>query len=186
MRRTATILLAHALVLGCAAGAAAGRHHRLHDLGDGLDIDFEGDTLVLTHDDYRGDAVEITREADLIVNDDRVRTGRAERRLLRAYYDRALQIEVVALELGEEGARIGVQGASLAAHALIRVVKLLSPDYDSDDLEREMEEKSEKIEIRAEALEERAEELEELVDEMEDLADDLRERVPELEALGWF
>ncbi|MFH1845655.1 MAG: hypothetical protein ABIF77_20920 [bacterium] len=169
-------------------------HHHGHHLdisGHVLDgwqdvsIDIEDGTLSIEHDD-RGDLVEVTEDYDLYVNDKHIRTDRQETALLEDFYKTNLKLQVLAMHLGRDGVEIGAEGVKLAATALTRLVKLLSPDYDADDLEAEMEREAEKLEAKAEKLEEKGEVLEEMADRIEELAEELAERIPELDELGWF
>jgi hypothetical protein len=185
-----TLVVAAAFLALGATAAGAGHWPDCHPVrgvihGD-VEIDFEDDMLVLTHDDHPGESVEITAEGELYVNGERVRTDTEERRLLRDFYDHTEDIRDHALAVGREGARIGLKGAGLAVKALAKVIKLLSPDYDADDLEAEMELEAEKIEREAEALEERAEVIEEWADELEDLSEELRDRIPALREVAWL
>ena len=76
--------------------------------------------------------------------------------------------------------KIGAAGARLGIEAIASVFKLLRWDYDSDDLEREIERKAEKIEARAERLEARAEKIEQMACELERIEEKLERQIPEM------
>ena len=54
--------------------------------------------------------------------------------------------------IGIEGGKIGLAGAGLGLKAVAGVFKLLTPGYDEDDLERDMEHEAEKLEKKAEKI----------------------------------
>ena len=58
----------------------------------------------------------------------------------------------IAKMLGIEGAKIGAGGVKLGFTAIAKVVKLLSDEYDTDDLEEDLEREAEKLEKKAERL----------------------------------
>lgn len=185
MKMRPALLLPLVLALSAAAPAWAG-HGKTHIDHDGLQLDFDGDTLIVESGENDRDTVEISADFDLTVNGHRIETDRKDRKLLQAYYEKAGEIDEAARQIGLEGARIGVKGAALGVSALGKVIHLLSSDYDSDDLEEEIEAEAEKIESQAEGLEEAAELLEEQVEELEEIADDLQDRIPALDDLDWF
>ncbi len=197
--RLALAIVVLAAILSAATGAAyAGLRHDRDEsdwdwrwgkgIGRGdLEIDLENDgSISISHDDHDDDLIQITDDYELFINDDEVSVDRKQRKLLRNYHTKARILCLAADEIGKEGARIGMQGAKLGAVALVRLVKMLGSDYDSDDFEADMEEDAEDIEELAEELEERAEELEDLADDMDDIAEQLCDEVPELAALRWF
>jgi hypothetical protein len=152
---------------------------------DGVDLSFDDGSIVFTHEDD-DETVEITDEYELIVNGGEVRLDADERRLVRKYYESFEHIIEEAKEIGIEGAKIGVQGAKLGVAATIGALRLLSPYYDRDDLEDELDNKSEKIERVAAKLEKRANKLERRAKALEGLHDQLRSEIDELDELGWF
>ncbi|MBU8871132.1 MAG: YggN family protein [Gemmatimonadales bacterium] len=166
------------------AGSSLAGHLQIDN--DNLHLDFEGSTLVVDNDSRPGGIVEITAQLELYVDGKEIQTDRKDRKVLEAYYEKAEKIEEAARELGVVGARLGVHGAALGISAIGKVLRLLSPDYDVDDLEEEIEEEAESIEFAAEGIEEAAEELEEWVQELQDIGDELQGRIPELADLDWF
>ena len=165
-------------------GDAWAGHCRL--VHDDFSLNFEGGTLFLQNGARHRETVEITADLELYVDGKEIQTDRKDRKLLKAYYDKAGDIEEVAVKLGAEGARLGVKGAALGIQALGKVLHLLSDDYDTEDLEAEIEAETEQIEVEAEGIEEAAEILEEWVEDLGEIADELQERIPELEELDWF
>ena len=152
-----------------------------------LEIDLEDGTLVITHEDRRDySTVEITEEYELSVDGRHIKTDKDQKKLLGEYYELVVGFEDAIIDIGKEGARIGISGAVLGLKAVGGVFKLLSPHYDSDDLERDLEREAEKIEEKAEKLERQAEQIEHMVDELDAIARELTREIPELDDLGWF
>ena len=164
------------------------RKHRRHQsyVLEHLDIDIDDDILVLTCE-YDDDLwVEITPDYRLYISGRRVYLNQDQRDIVADYYDHFMEIMDKAKVIGKEGAKIGVKGAKLGVLAAGAALKLLFTDYDSDDLEDDIEEEAEKLEVRAEELEEMAEELEEIADEFEDLHYTMKREIEELDELDWF
>ncbi len=153
--------------------------------GDDVSVEFEDGSIIFT-DKESDETVEITERAELFVNDRAVTLSPSERELVRDYYATFNGIVEDAKSVGIEGAKLGVKGAGLGLKAAIGVLRLLSPDYDSDDLEEDLERKEEKLERAASRLEKRAERLEKHAGRLERLHEDLRDKVNELNELDWF
>ena len=152
-----------------------------------LEIDLDDGTLIITHEDRRDySTVEITEEYELYIDGRHIKTDKDQQKLLGEYYELVVGFEDAIIDIGKEGARIGISGAALGLKAVGGVFKLLSPHYDSDDLERDIEREAEKIEVKAEKLERQAEQIEDMVDELDDIARELTREIPELDDLGWF
>ena len=62
--------------------AWAGNTRIVHDE---FSLDFKGDTLVLKNGHRHKETVEITGDFELLVNGDKVKTDRKDRKLLKAY-----------------------------------------------------------------------------------------------------
>lgn len=150
-----------------------------------VEVNFDDGSIVFTHEDD-DETVEITDEYELIVNGQAVRLDADERRLVRKYHESFEHIMEEAKEIGIEGAKLGVQGAKLGIAAAVGSLKLLSPTYDEEDFEHELDHKSEKIERVAAKLEERAAKLERRAKTLERLHDQLRGEIDDLDDLGWF
>ncbi|MCK4539196.1 MAG: DUF2884 family protein [Candidatus Krumholzibacteria bacterium] len=153
--------------------------------GDDIFIDFDDGVIVIECDDEDG-IIEITDDYKLFIDGDRIELDRGEQKLVKTYYTSFEEILEMAEDLGIGGARLGVQGAKLGLKAVANVIKLIFEDYDSDDLEREMEKEAEKIEKKAEKLEELAEQLEDIADDFERTHRKMRKNIDELDELGWF
>jgi hypothetical protein len=158
--------------------------HELFRDGD-VQVEYDDGSLIYTHKDD-DETVEITSECKLIVNGHCVRLDHRQRQLVRDYYRCFGSIVEEAKEIGIEGAKIGAKGAMLGLAAVIGTLKLLAPDYDSDDLEEELDHKSEKIERVTARLEKKAEKLERRAKTFEHQHKQLRHEIEELNDLGWF
>ncbi|MHB8078871.1 MAG: hypothetical protein ACYDIE_06415 [Candidatus Krumholzibacteriia bacterium] len=196
--RTLSVLTLMALALA-AAPVLAGRHHdaagsrrvhhhqaQAHAHADGMESDWDGDTLVLKDAAGSGDSVALTPDGGLTVNGDTVPLDGCGRRLVQDFYGGYVRIEEEAAVLGAEGAKLGVAGAAIAARALAGVVRLSRDDYDQDDLEREMEAEGARMEARGAELGKRGEAIESLVDDLRGTVAALRATVPALAGLAWF
>jgi ribosome-associated translation inhibitor RaiA len=172
------------------SGLAA--HVRFHcDSSDGLfrdndvSVEIEKGSIIFSHDD--GDeTVEITEDAELIVNGKRVNLDRRERELVEEYYATFNDIMNEAKSIGIQGAKVGVKGAAIGIKAALGVIMTLSADCDREDLEESLEKEGEKLERAAKKLEKRAKRLEKRVESLERLHGKLRREVDELDELGWF
>jgi hypothetical protein len=166
---------------------SADRHQARHlSHGDGMERDWDGDTLVLTDTAGSDDRVAITPAGGLTINGDTVPLDRGERRLVQDFYGGYVRIEEEVVTLGAAGAKLGVAGAALAARALARVVRLSRDDYDEEDIEREMEAEAARMESKGADLEKRGEAIASLVDELRGTVTAMRAAIPELDALDWF
>jgi methyl-accepting chemotaxis protein len=145
-----------------------------------------GSVMIKHRDRREKSTVEITRDYELYIDDELVKTDKVQTKLLQEYHGQLSDIRDQAKEIGWEGARIGAEGAKIGLLAGLGVLKMLFSDYSEDDLEYDVELAAEKIEERAEELEEKAEEIEDMVDDLDDITDDLRDAIPELAELDWF
>ncbi len=151
-----------------------------------VDIDIDDGTIILEGRGGYDGVIEITEDYELFVNGQKIRLNDDQRKLVKDYHDGFMLVIEGAKDIGFAGASIGWEGAKLGFSALGCVFKMLSKDYDEDDLEREMEAKAEKLEAKAELLEEWAEEIEELAEELEDLFYDMEEEIPAVRELEWY
>ena len=165
-------------------------NHKYHDHHfkclENCEIDFDDDILILTCQNNDDLWIEITPGGDLYITDRRVYLDRDQQKLMAEYYDQFIDIIEQAKLIGKEGAKIGVKGAKIGILAASAVIRMLVTDYDSDDLEEEIEEEAEKLEARAEDLEEMAEELEEKAEDFEELHYTVKSEIKELDELDWF
>lgn len=153
--------------------------------GEDVSIEFEDGTIILECRD-NDDIVEITGDYELYVNSDKVNLDRGQRELVEDYYESLDEIIETAKELSIEGARIGAKGAELGLKAVAGAFKLILDDYDSDDLERDIERQAERIEAQAEKLERKGEKLENMAERFERTHRKMRRNIDELNDLGWF
>ncbi len=151
---------------------------------DKTDFDIDDGIIIISHDDHA--VVEITEDGKLFVHGRSVEVDKEQAELLREYYDHLMEITEYAEEMGLKGAKLGAGGAKIGALAVANLVKLMSPYYDTDDLEEELEREAELLEEEAELLEERAEELGDLAGELEKMHEELKQHISELDELDWF
>jgi len=163
--------------------------HSFGDLNciDHVSIDYHRGSVFINpkYDDEEGE-VEITRDYELYVNGKKVELNDEQQDWVMDYHELVRDIYREAMDIGWEGAKIGVKGAALGLKAVVGVVRLLSPDYDEEDLERDLEYEAEKIEIEAEELEEFAEEIEEMAEDLEYTHKLMRREIKQLDRLRWF
>ncbi len=185
------------IVLLSLAGPAQGDpdRHNNHVTCNGLswelerfDLDVDDDVVIITSPDRRHDrtVIEISGDYALLIDGEVIAVDENQKDLLKQFHTEAMELEKQAHEIAKEGARVGVKGARLGLDALGRVIKLLSPEYDADDLEREMNREASKLEREADELEKQAEAIEDMADDLEDQARELRRAIPELDAVDWF
>jgi vacuolar-type H+-ATPase catalytic subunit A/Vma1 len=178
-----------ALVLSVVLTSGAGAHRVCRHDGDWTlkdkSIELEDGRLVIEHEE-EGWTVEITDDYELYVDGRRVKTDREQKKLLKRYYRDFEKIEDMAEDLAREGAAVGLEGAKLGVSAVACIAKLLLEDYDSDDMEDEMEVKTEDLEKMAEKLEKKADKLEDIADDLEKTHRKLRRSIPELGDLEDF
>lgn len=151
-----------------------------------LDIDFEDGDVFITHSGRRSGSVRITEDYELYVNSKHVITNDDQKKLLVEFYSSVEKLNKYAASIGAKGVEIGIDGAKIGLSAISGIFKLILPNYDTDDLEREMDRKSKRIEYKASLLEKEAKALEHLAYDIEDIADELKHEIPELNKLRWF
>ncbi len=190
--KTRVVILAaiFAAVLFVPASLPAEVHMRCDDddnlfRSDDVSVEFEDASVIFT-DKQSDETAEITERAELVVNGRSVRLSRGERALVKDYYATLDAIVEDAKSIGLQGAKVGARGAALGLKAAVGVLLLLSPSYDGNDLEQDLEEDQQKLERTASKLEKRAERLEKRADKLERLHQDLRDNIHELDELGWF
>jgi hypothetical protein len=210
--KTLTIVLAAALlVVGQTGIAQADHQHRtshttqathsshsvsittddrghLMDWDDNTWFEIDDGSVIITHKE-RGEprsTVEITEDHELYVDDKGIDLDPQQQAMVDRFHDDCMELAEQATKIGLEGAKIGLEGAKLGAEAVAGVFRLILPDYDSDDLEAEMERKAGRIEAKAAVLEEKASEIEDMADDLDDQAGDMRRAIPALKELDWF
>jgi len=158
-----------------------------NDRWERTSFDLDKGAIIITHrEDRRRDVVEVGDDSTLVINGEEVKLNERQKALVGEFHVSCMDIYESAKKIGWEGAKIGVDGAKLGFQAIGCVFKLLSPDYDSDDMERELEREAAKIEAKADILEMKADRIEEMANELEDLTRDMRRAIPEIDALDWF
>lgn len=182
------ILLFLASLLTSADGKRSRCKIKVHDTVflDHVDVDFDNDDLVLQDQEGDYNTVKITREYELYINEEYIRTNKKQKKILREYYRHFAKIVHEAEKIGIEGAKLGVKGAAIGIEAATGVLEVIFTDYDAEELEKRLEEKAERLETKAEKLEDKAHYLEDLADELEDIHFKLKDSIDELRHLDWF
>ncbi len=191
MQRISLVLIALFLILALPGSAGAERHVRTAHIVnnshfDGVNIDLEDGSIIMTHGEYDDEEVEITENYELFINGRRIPLDADQQKLVQEYYDLFMEIVEYAKEIGWEGAKIGVGGAKLGLKAIGGLLKVVFTSYDTEDFERDMEMAAEKLEDRAEVLEKKAAVVEDMAHDLENMTYDLCDEIPQLEELGWF
>jgi len=160
------------------------RHHGNWSFGYDSDWDIEvrveDQEVIVNFRDELHDQLLITEDDRLIIDNTEVDVTPEQQALLKEFRMTAIELDAGVRDIVKEGARIGLAGAKVGLKAVSSVFKLIFPDYDSDDLERDVNREADKLEKRAKLLEDRADRVEDLAHDIEDLADDLADKIPEL------
>jgi len=187
-------LLLSLLMVACvfAADPEPDQEHHERQFGDN-DMSFDNvrvriddSSIILINKENDDESVEFTDDYELLIDGEKIDLDRKQQKLVEEFHTMTFDLIDEAKKIGLEGAKVGISGAALGLVAVGNVFKLLSPDYDSEDFEREMEEEAEKLEKKAEKLEEKAEALEDMADELDEIRDDLQDITPELQDYEWF
>lgn len=191
MKRASILLIVAFLAVSFAVpDARAGKKHKCFrgdiDGIENIDFDVDDGSLFIESEEYEDEYVEITEDYKLYVNGKRVRLDNDQQELVEEYYEQFFEITDYAKKIGLEGAKIGVHGAKIGLMAMAGVCKLMLDNYDSDDLERDLEKEARRLERKAEKLEKKAELIEEMADRLEYLHYEMRDEIPALGNLGWF
>ncbi len=152
---------------------------------DDFNLDIEDDEIIFKSNENH-DVVVMTKDCGLLINNESIDLNGHQTDMVCEYRELMYGIVDEAKDLGLAGAKVGLKGAAIGLTAAASVVKLLLPGYDEDDLERDIEFKTEKLELEAEKLEKKGEEIEVMGDHLDDLHDELKDNIPELKELGWF
>ncbi len=150
---------------------------------DNFDIDFEYDTLILEYEEMPNTIIRITDDYKLFINGAPVELNEEQADLVKDYYLQMEDITSIASKLGYEGSKIGINGLKLGAKSIIGIFKLLSDDYDSDDLERDLEKDKEVLVKNAQRLKKQGKKLKAMAEELKNLHCRLFTEVKELNAL---
>ena len=173
--------------------AAWAGHHHSYDYTPFSGHTFRVDNITVNVDDgdiviyneVTDDEVIVTEDYELLVNEKPIELTAAQQELVKQFHDQTYGIIDEAIKIGIEGGKIGLAGAGVGLKAVAGVFKLLLPDYDEDDLDRDMERETAKLEKKAEALEKRADALEEKANDAEDTFNEMIDVIPALTALDW-
>jgi hypothetical protein len=153
---------------------------------DKFEINVEDNDIVFTSKEEPAEEVIFTSENGLIINGEKIPLNQREKQRVRLYREQTFLIIDKACDIGIQGGKLGAQGAMIGLEALAGVFKMIDDDYDSEDLERELEARAEELELEAEKLEHEAEEIEEMAEELEEMQHELKEEIEELDDLHWF
>lgn len=139
---------------------------------DNIAIDFDNGTLIITLRSGENFKVEISDDDELYVNGRKIRTDAYEKELLSEYRNEMIY-------LVHRSTEIGIKGAEIGLNAISGLIEVACTDRELEELEAELESKSDKIEKEAE-------ELEELGARLEDIHEELKYRISELNELNSF
>lgn len=153
---------------------------------ENFNIDVQGSTVVIRHFGPEGAVIEISKDGDLFIDQEEIKTDRQSRKLLQDYNHIMRSLISSAEKIGWEAIKIGGKGAELGLEAVSGILTALCTDLDIDDLEDHLEKKARKIESEANKLEEKARKLEEQASKLEEVHEQLKDRIVELEELEWF
>lgn len=175
------------IVFGVGLQAHSGCEHDFNFDGihcDDRDYEFDDDCIYIYSEYNFDEYIKITSEMDLYVNGELINTGYSDTKILEKYYCGLREIRKRAVDLGCEGAKLGLKGARIGILAVAKLPMVFLGN--ADEFERDIEKEAAKIELEAEKIEKRGEALENFVDEVEELESDLKYRIEELDDLDWF
>lgn len=156
--------------------------HTFHVDEISVNVD-DGDIII--YNEFTDDEVIVNSHYELLVNDRTVELSPSQKAQVRLFHEQTRKVIDEAVAIGLEGGKIGIAGAGLGLKAVAGVFRLLLPNYDEDDLERDMEDEAEKLEKKAKVLEDRADELENIAADAEDTFNDMLIDIPALADLNW-
>ena len=122
--------------------------------------------------------VEIDKDGELIVKGENINTTRKQRKMLRKYVIHYENIVKQSIQVGIDGAKIGVTAATEVVKAIFTL--------DIDEMERRIEKMERKLERKSERLEEKAEDLEFHAEEFVAIRCLLKRQIEELENIDEF
>jgi len=143
-------------------------------------------TVYILDGDFDENRLKITRDNRLYVDDTYVTTDTVGQRLTHEYHDLVFQIMRDTKKIGIEGAKMGLRGAGIGAKAVVGVMRMLLPNYDSHDFERDMDAAAAKLEARAKGLEEKGALIDEKIERLKETHLKMKNRIPALKDLEWF
>jgi hypothetical protein len=162
-------------------------HQKYHfECWENFNINVKGSDVVINHYGSDNCVIEITRDGELFIDGEKVKTDRKSRKLLENYNQQMRSLISSAEKIGCEAMKIGGKGAQLGLEAVSGILEVMCTDLEMEDLEYQLEKKADKIERQAKKLEDKAEELEAQAAELEDVHEQLKSRISELDRLDWF
>jgi len=162
-------------------------HPKYHfECWEKFNIDVKGSDVVINHYGHDECVIEISRDGELFIDGEKVKTDRQSKKLLQDYNQQMRSLISSAEEIGCEAAKMGAKGAQLGLEAVSGILEVMCTDLEMEELEDNLDEKAEKIEREAAKLEDKAEELEAQAEELEGVHEQLKSRINELEELDWF
>lgn len=151
-----------------------------------INIDYNEDQDLTVKNLDENNSFTITSGYQLFVNDQLIETNPEQQKLVEQLYLSMEDIKDEAKEIGWSGVAIGAEGAKLGLRAVLKFFKLLSPNYDMDDLEEEIDQEAKRIERKADLIEDRADGLEDMARDLEKLCKKMKKEIPALQQLSWF
>ncbi|BFN37267.1 hypothetical protein [Fidelibacter multiformis] len=187
MKKITSILFM--LCLPLALGAV-----HIHDLDDINLIDSNKDLRFSIHPEYvriysetrTQEDVKIYKNGKLLINDQEIKLNPYEINLVTEYYDLCDSMEKEIEILVDKASDIGKEAGKIGIAAAAGVLRMLSPFYDAEDFEEDIEVKSSDIEAQADELEKYADRIKELSHDLEKNHNRLKMRVDALYRLSWF
>ncbi|MFC1475311.1 DUF2884 family protein [Candidatus Zixiibacteriota bacterium] len=195
IKKTIIILTVIMLVVSVTSASTCKHHKRSYNLThfespihryDDITVKLEKGNIIFVNHDEDDSEVKITKMCELYIDGEKIELNDDQTETVKQFHQQVDAIKKEAKNIGFEAAGIGLDGVMVGLKAIGCVFKLLHPDYDTDDLEREVERAARKVEREAEKLERKAENIEDMVDELEDYADEMVINIPELKKLDWF
>jgi hypothetical protein len=169
------------------ASVTTGFSHSHHSAIERLDIDIQGDDLIITNRYCEDDYVRITDHARLYINGHKVHLTPIQTRLLKKYYEQVVDIHCLGAAMGAEGVRIGIAGAALGIQIAVKTMRSIFNHHphctrvhtDLHWAERDLRRMGHRLKIKGELMEE-------MIDDFEYKHQRLKRNVPELHRLDWF
>ncbi len=177
------------LLLPMALGAG-----HINDLDDMNLIDSNEDLRFSIHPEYvriypknrSSEDVKIYQDGRIFINNQQIKLNTYEEKLSVEYFGTCDSMKKEIKILVDKAADIGVEAGKIGVAAATGVLRMLSPFYDAEDFEEDIEIKSSDIEAKADELEKYADRVQELSNELEKIHKRLKMRVDALYNLSWF
>ncbi len=116
--------------------------------------------------------IRIERDGSLFIDGKQIKTSKTDKRKLQKYVDYQADIISISIEIGKEGASMGLHAVKDVFGALLT--------FDSEKMGKRLEKMERKLEKKEHDIEEAAEELEEIAEEFADLRCELKQRFKKL------